>query len=127
MRQCSIFSGTLLILSIIDFVLAAPILVQEKRQASPAVMHIPKGFISVLGKRGKDGLDELLEEYLKSMGNPFETSDAHASSSSVHSGPDHGSTSVVQAPPPNPASSIVNPNPLIRPSGPPTAAPTQGS
>ena len=127
MRQCNIFSGIILILSIIEFALAAPILVQEKRQVGVDALHIPKDVITVLGKRGDDELARLLDEYFKTIRKTAQSSDAHASSSSVPSGPGHGSTSVVQAPPPNPALSIANPNQLMRPSGPSAAGPMQGS
>jgi hypothetical protein len=131
MRRHDIVSGILLILSIIDFALAAPVLVQEKRPAGVNVMHVPKDVITVLGKRGP-GDDELekLAEYLETGGKPVDSSDAHALSSSVPSGsappgPDHGSTNVVQSPAPNPASSTANPDPLIE--GPSSTAALQGS
>ena len=54
MRRHYIVSGIFLILSIIDFALAAPVLVQEKRQASVDVVHIPKDLITVLWERGED-------------------------------------------------------------------------
>ena len=126
MRQCDIFYGILLILSIIDFALAAPVLVQEKRQPCVDVVHIPKGVISVLGKRG-DMVGDLLGVFDKTVEEQAESSNAHASSISEPSGPDHGSTSVVQAPQPNSLSSTVNPNTLMRPSGPSATAPMQGS
>jgi hypothetical protein len=100
MRRYDIVSGILLILSIIDFALAAPVLVQEKRQASVDVVHIPKDVITVLEKRGSEEVEKLVEEYFKAMGKPAESSDSHASSSSSPPGPDHGSTDVVQAPVP---------------------------
>ena len=126
MRQCDIFSGILLIFSIIDFAFAAPILVQEKRQECVDVVHMPKDMISVLGKRG-DTVGDLLDELDWTVEEQDASSKAHESSSSVPSGPDHGSTSVVQAPPPNAASPTANPNPLMRPSGPSATAPMQGS
>jgi hypothetical protein len=110
MRWCDIVSGILLILSIIDFALAAPISVQvqEKRQACVNVVHIPNDLMTVLGKRGNEELEKLLEEYFNAMGKQVESSDAHASSGSASSGSassgtapselDHGSTNVVQAP-----------------------------
>jgi hypothetical protein len=120
MRRYHIVSGILLILSIIDFALAAPVLVQQKRQAGVAAVHMPKDVITVLGKR----LDEEeLAELLKTWGKPVDSSDSHASSSSAPSssaqpGPDHGSTNVVQSPEPNPASSTANPGLLTEPSSP---------
>ena len=126
MRQFDIFSGILLILSIIDFALSAPVLVQEKHQACADVVHIPKDVISVLGKRG-DTVVDLLDDFHEAAEEQAESSKAHPSSSSAAPGPVHGSTSVVQAPPPNPVSSTANPNPLMRPSGLSAAAPMQGS
>jgi hypothetical protein len=134
MCRCDIVSGILLILSIIDFALAAPVLVQknlEKRQTSVDVVHIPKDVITVLGKRGNEELEKFTEEYFKSVGKPFESSDAHASSSSASSsappGPDQGLTNVVLRPAPDPASSSANPRPLIEQPGPSSTAPLQGS
>jgi hypothetical protein len=110
MRRYSIVSGILLILSIIDFALAAPVLVQEKRQERVDVVHIPKDVIIALEKRWEEDLEKLGEEYLKTGGKPVEPS------SSAPSGPDPGSTNVVQPPAPNPASSTANPEPLMDPS-----------
>jgi hypothetical protein len=80
-----------------------------------------------LGKRGNEELEKFVEEYFKSVGKPFESSDAHASSSSAPPRPDHGSTNVVQAPAPNPASSSSNPDPSKEPPGPSSTAPIQTS
>jgi hypothetical protein len=63
MRRYDIVSGILLILSIIDFALAAPVFVQEKRQAWVDVMHIPKDVITVFGKRWEEDLKTLWEKY----------------------------------------------------------------
>jgi hypothetical protein len=116
MRRYDIISGILLILSIIDFALPAPVLVQEKRQERVDVVHIPKDVITVLGRRGReDELEKLWEGYfdnlvnLEESGN-LESPSSHSSSSSP-SEPDHGSTNVVQAPAPNPLSSTANPDP----------------
>ena len=108
MRRYDIVSGILLILSIIDFARAAPVLVQEKRQACVDVVHIPKDVRTVLGKRGGEELGNVVEEYFKSFEKPAESSDAHSASSSAPPGPGHGSTDVVQEPGPNPESSTVN-------------------
>jgi hypothetical protein len=112
MRRYGPISGILLILSIVDFALAAPALVQEKRQASVVVSHTPKDVITVLGKRWNEL--ELLEtqwkKYFDDLGHLEESSSSssspatHSSSSSAPSSPDHGSTNVAQAPQPNPAS-----------------------
>jgi hypothetical protein len=113
MRRCDIVSGILLILSIIDFALAAPVLAQEKRQASVNMVHIPN---DVLDKRWEEDLEKLGEEYFKTGGKPVESSATLASSSSAPSGPDYGSTNVVQPLAPNSASSTANPDPLTDPS-----------
>ena len=126
MRQCDIFSGILLILSVIHFALAAPVLVLEKRQACVGVVHIPKDVISVLGKRGGT-VGDLLDGLYKAVKDQAGPSEAHASSSSVPSGPGHGSTSVAQAPPLNPVSSTASSNPLMEPSDPSAAVPMPGS
>jgi hypothetical protein len=63
MRRYDIVSAIFLILSIIDFALAAPVLVQEKRQACVDVVHRPKDVITVLGKRGDEELEKLVEDY----------------------------------------------------------------
>jgi hypothetical protein len=111
MRRCDIVSGILLILSIIDFALAAPVLLQEKHQASTAcvgVVHIPKDVITVLGKRGDEWLEKFVDDYLKNseMENSVESSDTHASSDSSSSlsappGFEPGWRNLVQAPAPN--------------------------
>jgi hypothetical protein len=51
MRRYNIVSRILLILTVITFTLAAPVLVQEKRQAWLDVVHVPEDVITVLGKR----------------------------------------------------------------------------
>ena len=99
MRRYDVVSRILLILSIIDFALAAPVLVQENCQACADVVHVPKDVITVLGKRmDEEEPEKLLEKYFKTGKEPVESSDTHASSSSAPPGPDHGSTNVVQAP-----------------------------
>jgi hypothetical protein len=62
MRRYDIVYGILLIISIIDFAVAAPILVHEKRQARFDVVHIPRDAVTVLGKR-LDWLDLLWDNY----------------------------------------------------------------
>jgi hypothetical protein len=111
MRRYDIVSGILLILSIIDFALAAPLLGQEERQEYADMVHIPNDVRTALGKRWEGDLEKLGEGYLKTLGKPEESSTALASSSSVPSGPDHGSTNVAQPPVSNPASSTANPEP----------------
>jgi hypothetical protein len=120
MRRYDIVSGILLILSIIDFALAAPISAQEKRQTCVDVVNIPKDVITVLGKRGEEELAKLAEEFAKTWGKPIDSSDVHTSSSSAPPGPDHESTDVVQGPAPNTASSTANSGLLMQPSSPPS-------
>ena len=91
MRRYDTVFEILLILSIIDFALAAPVLAQEKRQAGVDALHIPKDVKTVLGKRGDTvTVDNLLDEFYKAMEEQAESSKAHASSSSVQSGPTMG-------------------------------------
>jgi hypothetical protein len=141
MRRYDIVSGILLILSIIDFALAAPVLVQEKRQAGVDVVHVPKDLVTVLWERGGDdesmklvewfrnGIKALNEQHaskssVASSSTAPQRLEQHASKPSVASsstappGPDHGSTNVVQLPAPNSASSIANSNPLMESSRP---------
>jgi hypothetical protein len=90
MRRYDVVSGILLILSIIDFALAAPVLVQEKRQACADVVDITKDVIPVLGKRGSGDIERLVKDFFNTKVRwvrPIE------SSSSALPGPDHGSTS----------------------------------
>jgi hypothetical protein len=136
MRRYDIAFGILLTLSITDFALAAPVLVQEKGQALVGVVRIPEDVITVLRKRGSvDDLAKLAEQYLNVDGRPIVSSDTHASpssgsassssgsasssSGSAPSGTDHVSTDEAQAPPSDPASSIANPDLSIEPTVPP--------
>ena len=124
MRRYDVVSRILLILSIIGFAFAAPVLVQENCQACANVVHIPKDVITVLGKRmDEEELEKLLDKYIKMENEPVESSDTHASSSSAPPGPDHGSTNVVQAPASNPASSLANPDPSMELPGTSSTAP----
>jgi hypothetical protein len=98
MRRYHIVSGILLILPIIDFAVAAPVLVQEKRQGLD-VMHISEEAITMLRKRG----DELNELWFDLFGDtedhiakPEESSAARPSSSSTPAGLTDGSTGVKQ-------------------------------
>jgi hypothetical protein len=100
MRRYYIVSGILLILPIIDFAVAAPTLLQEKRQAGADVVHIPKDAITMLGKRG-DESTELLLKLLRlgpsrdHFAKP-ESSAAHPSSSSPQLAPADGWTDLTQ-------------------------------
>jgi hypothetical protein len=89
----------LLIISAIDFALAAPVLVQEERQAPVDVANTPKDVTTVLEKRWGEEIEELGEEYFKT-GKSIGSSDTHSSSSSA----------------PYPASSTSNPDQLMEPS-----------
>jgi hypothetical protein len=99
-----IVSGILLIVPIVDFALAAPVLVQEKRQARADMTDISAYPITVLGKRGE--IEEVGGKYIENWFVPAkESSVAHGSSSSAPSEPGHVSTSVMNAPAPNPGPS----------------------
>ena len=141
MRRYDIVSGILLILSVINFVLAAPVLVQEKRQTSVDEVHTRRDMLTMLGKRMDDDFGEfsqLLDGYFRPWKKPAASSssaplgpdhgstnavqapvsdpapsDTHVSSSSAALGPDHGLTNVVLAPAPSLASPTANPIPLI--------------
>jgi hypothetical protein len=75
MHRCYIVSGILLILPIIDFAVAAPVLVHEKRQA----VHIPEDAITMLGKRGDD-LNKLFLMFEDHFAKPEESSATRPSS-----------------------------------------------
>jgi hypothetical protein len=122
MRRYDIVSRILLILSIIDFALAAPVPVQEKRQARVDVVHIPRNVITLLWKRGDEELAKLAEGYFKPLGESFDSSEAHTSSSPAPLGPDHDSTNEEQVLAPNPPSSTANLNLLKEPSSPSSTA-----
>ena len=100
MRPYDVVSQIFLILSIIKFALAAPVLVREKRQACLDVVHNHEDAITVLGKRG--GEPELLELWPKIMEDYIPKPE---SSGSVPFNPVHEETNVVDRPPPNPATS----------------------
>ena len=118
MRQYDMVFGILLILSITEFTLAAPIPVQEKRQTSVYVVHIPgppRDLITVLEKRGGEEVEKLAEYFEKwGLGDP------HASSSSAPPGHEHGSMNDEQVPGPNTPPSTANlpVDPLVEPSSP---------
>jgi hypothetical protein len=119
MRRYDIVSGILLILSIIDFALAAPVPVQEIHPAPVDMVYTPKDVMTV-GKRTGD--EELLKwaEDINKLLNPVDSSDAHASSGSPTPGPEHGTTDVAPASPPNPVSSTADPGPVVeQPPSPP--------
>ncbi|KAI0276419.1 hypothetical protein BGY98DRAFT_1187788 [Russula aff. rugulosa BPL654] len=118
-----IVSGIFLIFLIINFAVAAPVLVQEKLQARVDVVHIPKHAVTMLGKRAGE-LDEILwdaeghyfvrPEY---SAKPGESSATRPSSSSRPSGLADGPTDVEQPQPsiPEQPSQVSSPHgaPLI--------------
>jgi hypothetical protein len=119
MRRYSIVSGILLILPIIDFALAAPVLVQEKRQAGVDVLHTPEDTITMLGKRG----DELNELWLKLLNEdhfakPEESSATRPSSGSPPSGPADGWVDVEEQPLSDPGGWSPVSSPVHTPSSP---------
>ena len=100
-----IVSGIFLILPIINFAVAAPVLVQEKPQARVDVVHIPKHAMTMLGKRAGE-LDDIFWDaeghYLvrpEHSANPGESSATRPSSSSRPSGLADGPTDVEQPQP----------------------------
>jgi len=108
MRRYDVVTAILLILSIIDFALASPVLVQEKRAGIDVVHMIPKDVTNVLGKRTEDEFMKVLEElglaemFRKKMEDVARTmTHWHASSSSAPLGPGHVSTNVAHVPEPN--------------------------
>ncbi|KAF8502842.1 hypothetical protein F5888DRAFT_1121437 [Russula emetica] len=104
----NIVSGIFLIVPIVDIALAAPVLVQEKRQACANMADIPEYPVAVLGKRGGT-FGEIEEVGGKHVENWFvpekESSAAHGSSSLAPSGPGDVSMTVMNAPAPNPGPS----------------------
>ena len=115
MRRHNITFGIFFILSIIAFALAAPVLVQEKRDECVDMVRLPKNEITVLGKRGgEEDLQELLDEldrYFMLSPKQAGSSDTHALASSAQAGPSHGSMVDVQAPDKNRRPSL-DPNSL---------------
>ncbi|KAF8502863.1 hypothetical protein F5888DRAFT_1667675 [Russula emetica] len=97
LRYC-IVSGITLILLIIDFAIAAPVLVQEKRQVGVNLVQMPEDAITMLRKRGDD-FNKIFLVYEDHFAKPEESSAARPSSSSPPSEPDHGWTNVEHPPP----------------------------
>ena len=137
MRQYDMVFGILLIFSIIDFALAAPVPIQAKRHTGVDMVHIPRDMITVSEKRGADGELEKLAEYFDTLETTHASSSSapqepihassssapqeptHASSSSAPQEPEHGPVNDVQTESTsNPVSSTPNPNPLVEPSSP---------
>src|SRR6266566_4480004 len=67
MRRYNIVSRILLILTVITFVLGAPVLVQDKRQACVDVVHVPEDVITVLGKRTREEEMNMLWRYYNNV------------------------------------------------------------
>jgi hypothetical protein len=101
-----IVSGIFLIFLIINFAVAAPVLIQEKLQARVDVVYIPKHAMTMLGTRKRAGeLDEIFSDAEghfvrpENSANPEESSAIRPSSSSQPSGLADGLTDVGQPPP----------------------------
>jgi hypothetical protein len=96
-----IVSGILLIIPIVDSALAAPVQVQQKRQACTDMADMPEYPVTVLPKRGE--IEEVGGKYIENwFVLPKDSSVAHGASSSAPSEPGHVSTGVMNAPAPNP-------------------------
>ena len=128
MRLYNIASGVLLILPIIDFALAAPVLAHGDTLAGVDVVHMHRDVITALGKRvGEGELEKAAAEIFDTSGKSAESSDAHVSSSSATPAPDHGPVKE-PPPPPNPESSTANPeHALVDPSSASSSVPTPES
>ena len=116
MRLYNIASGTLLLLPIINFALAAP--VPENSGAGVDVVQIPRDVINALGKRvGEEDIVKMGAEIFDSSGKSAESSSAHASGSSSSAQPETGHMPTNDAqpgpppPPPHPNPEHGPPNP----------------
>jgi hypothetical protein len=91
--------GILLIVAIVDFAIAAPVLVQEKPQAYADIADIPKYPVNVLGRQ-MDDIEEVGGGYIKTwFEKPEESSAARPSSSSPLLGSVDGGVGVKQLQP----------------------------
>src|SRR6266478_368123 len=109
MRRYNIVSRVLLILSVTNIALAAPVLVQENHPACVDVVHVPMNVITVLGKR-MDEYVRLIEDFERSgllhyerpEDPPSEPNSEHSSQPSSESSSEHGSmeshTSILSIP-----------------------------
>ena len=109
MRRYNIVPLILFLISIINFALAAPVLIPEKCQACVDVVHVPKDVTTVLGKRGDElaKLEKLFDNFDRWWGDSEDaesSSDELPPSSSALLESGQGSTQV-HVPPANPASS----------------------
>ena len=102
MHRCNIVPLILLVLSIINFALAAPALIPGKFQAYDDVVHVPKDVITVLGKRADEAnwitrLLETFDGWLPRVSSSSESSDYSSEGAvsdeinAVESGSEHGS------------------------------------
>ena len=111
--------GILLILSIMDSTLAAPISAKEKHPDCDDKAHIQRDMVTVLEEKRGGEVDAVVGSFEK-----LGLGDSHASSSSALPAPEHGPTNDGQVPALNPVSSTANPQPLVKPS--PDFVPTRG-
>ena len=130
MRPYYIASGILLILSIIDFAVAAPvgIPVQEKLQVGVDVLRLPEDATTMLGKRGDDLRDLFgilrghfgnLEDLVINPGPPRgPLGPADWPTDVKKPPPSTPEEPSVPSPPPSPASSTESGNKLAAPPGP---------
>src|SRR6267154_822591 len=107
MRRYNIVPLILLILSTINFALAAPALIPEQKRRPVDVVHVPKDVITVLGKRGDEWekMVQLSESFNRWWGGNRGTSSIirpPSSSAPLETG--HGSMQE-HGPPANPVSS----------------------
>src|SRR5882762_60180 len=111
MRRYNIVPLTFLILSIINFALAALVLTPEKRQVRVDVAHVPKGVITVLGKRGDrlKEMEELFANWDRWWGKPGRSSAIRPSRISAPLESSRGSMRV-DVPPASPASFVGHPS-----------------
>lgn len=110
MSRYKIVPLILLILSVINFALAVPVLIPEGEKVPVDVAHVPKDTITVLGKRGLGDdlgkLDKLFGNFGKWWGEDPESSTLYPPLSSEPLESNHGSGSMQEhAPPMNPESS----------------------
>ena len=114
MRRYYIDLGILLILSIIEFAVAAPVTIRQKPQSDIYVMHTIRHAKTKLGKRGdEDGLLSKLIGHSESHSpaRPEEPPASQPSSSSQPSGPSDVPTNVEQPAPSTPKEPSQVPNP----------------
>ena len=111
MYRHNIVLWILIILTVSTFALAAPVLIQEKRQSCVDEVHVPRGVITVLGKRVQgDNVHLLLDVFEDVLGGAVENMplpnlveehvpEVHAPQPNLPEEP----VPEAHAPPPNPA------------------------